>query len=81
LSSCYLTHVPTSPTFGFLNFGTAGSHTGSLFDWMAPSAPDAINLADVGFMVALLGIASAGAGVFALQPWFDRRFPGLSWLK
>ena len=43
-----------SPTFGFLNFGTAGSHTGGLFDWMAPSAPDAINLADVGFMAALL---------------------------
>lgn len=43
-----------SPTFGFLNFGTAGSHTGGLFDWMAPSAPDAINLADVGFMAVLL---------------------------
>ncbi len=43
-----------SPTYGFLNFGTAGSHTGFLFDWMAPSAPDAINFADVGFMAALL---------------------------
>ncbi|MFT7476280.1 MAG: thiosulfate dehydrogenase [quinone] large subunit, partial [Verrucomicrobiales bacterium] len=43
-----------SPTYGFLNFGTAGSHTGFLFDWMAPSAPDAINLADIGFMAALL---------------------------
>jgi thiosulfate dehydrogenase [quinone] large subunit len=42
-----------SPTFGFLNFATAGSHTGGLFDWMAPSAPDAINLADVGFMAVL----------------------------
>ncbi len=43
-----------SPTFGFLNFGTAGSHTGDLFDWMAPSAADSINLADIGFMAALL---------------------------
>lgn len=43
-----------SPTYGFLNFGTQGSHTGFLFDWMAPSAPDAINLADVGFMAVLL---------------------------
>jgi thiosulfate dehydrogenase [quinone] large subunit len=25
-----------------------------MFDWMAPSAPDSINLADVGFMLALL---------------------------
>ncbi len=43
-----------SPTYGFLNFATQGSHTGGLFDWMAPSAPDAINLADAGFMAALL---------------------------
>ena len=43
-----------SPTFGFLNFGTQASHTGFLFDWMAPSAPDAINFADIGFMLALL---------------------------
>jgi thiosulfate dehydrogenase [quinone] large subunit len=43
-----------SPTFGFLNFGTQASHTGGLFDWMAPSAPDAINFADIGFMLALL---------------------------
>lgn len=43
-----------SPTYGVLEFGTQGSHTGGLFAWMAPSAPDAINLADVGFMVALL---------------------------
>lgn len=43
-----------SPTYGFLTFATQGSHTGGLFDWMAPSAPDAINLADIGFMAALL---------------------------
>ncbi len=43
-----------SPTYGVLNFATQGSRTGDLFDWMAPSAPDAINLADVGFMAALL---------------------------
>lgn len=55
-----------SPTYGFLNFATQGSHTGGLFDWMAPSAPDAINLADVGFMAALLlgGVAlMLGIGV------------------
>jgi thiosulfate dehydrogenase [quinone] large subunit len=43
-----------SPTYGFLNFATEASHTGSWFDWMAPSAPDSINLADVLFMAALL---------------------------
>ncbi len=43
-----------SPTYGFLTFATAGSHTGFLFDWMAPAAPDAINLADVFFMLAML---------------------------
>ena len=43
-----------SPTYGFLTFGTEASHTGGLFSWMAPSAPDAINLADIGFMLALL---------------------------
>ncbi|MEM9565128.1 MAG: hypothetical protein AAGA93_21065 [Actinomycetota bacterium] len=43
-----------SPTYGYLNFATEGSHTGFLFDWMAPSAPDAINLADVLFMAVLL---------------------------
>ncbi len=43
-----------SPTYGYLNFATQGSHTGFLFDWMAPSAPDAINLADVLFMAVLL---------------------------
>jgi len=43
-----------SPTYGVLEFGTQGSHTGGLFSWMAPSGPDAINFADVGFMLALL---------------------------
>lgn len=43
-----------SPTYGFLNFATKASHTGGLFDWMAPSAPDSINLADILFMAALL---------------------------
>lgn len=43
-----------SPTYGFLNFATENSHTGFLFDWMAPSAPDSINVADVAFMAALL---------------------------
>lgn len=43
-----------SPTYGFLNFATQGSHTGSWFDWMAPTAPDAINFADVGFVAVLL---------------------------
>lgn len=55
-----------SPTFGFLTFGTEASHTGGLFSWMAPSAPDAINLADIGFMAALLlaGVALLlGVGV------------------
>jgi len=54
-----------SPTFGFLTFATEASHTGFLFDWMAPSAPDAINFADVLFMGALLGLGIAlMAGVF-----------------
>lgn len=60
-----------SPTYGFLNFGTAGSHTGGLFDWMAPSAPDSINLADIGFMLVLLfggvalmlGVATRSAAI------------------
>lgn len=43
-----------SPTYGFLEFGTEGSHTGFLFQWMAPSAPDSIGVADVFFMAALL---------------------------
>jgi thiosulfate dehydrogenase [quinone] large subunit len=45
-----------SPTYGFLTFATEGSHTGFLFDWMAPSSPDSINLADVLFMLSLLAI-------------------------
>lgn len=54
-----------SPTFGFLTFATEASHTGFLFDWMAPSAPDAINFADVLFMAALLCLGVAlMAGVF-----------------
>jgi thiosulfate dehydrogenase [quinone] large subunit len=66
-----------SPTFGFLNFGTEASHTGGLFDWMAPSAPDAINFADIGFMLALLlgglalmlgiGVRIAGIGAALLM--------------
>lgn len=43
-----------SPTYGYLTFATQGSHTGGLFDWMAPAAPDAINFADIGFMAVLL---------------------------
>jgi thiosulfate dehydrogenase [quinone] large subunit len=66
-----------SPTFGFLNFGTQASHTGGLFEWMAPSAPDAINFADVLFMLALLlgglalmlgiGVRIAGIGAALLM--------------
>lgn len=121
-----------SPTYGFLTFGTQGSHTGGLFDWMASSGPDSIGLADIGFMAALGlggialmtgigvriaavggallmafmflagdvwpdnnpinsshviemaafgGIAWVGAGRFALQGWFDRRFPGLKFIR
>lgn len=43
-----------SPTYGFLTFATEASHTGFLFDWMAPSAPDSINVVDIAFMAALL---------------------------
>jgi thiosulfate dehydrogenase [quinone] large subunit len=43
-----------SPTYGFLTFGTEGSHTGFLFEWMAPAGPESINAADVAFMAALL---------------------------
>lgn len=43
-----------SPTYGFLEFGTEGSHTGFLFQWMAPSGPDSINITDVLFMGGLL---------------------------
>ena len=55
-----------SPTYGFLNFATQGSHTGGWLDWMAPAAADAINIADVGFMLAMLlgGVAlMLGIGV------------------
>lgn len=55
-----------SPTYGFLTFATQGSHTGGLFDWMAPSAADSINFADVLFMLALLLLGVAlllGIGV------------------
>jgi thiosulfate dehydrogenase [quinone] large subunit len=48
-----------SPTYGFLTFGTAGSHTGGLFDWMASSSPTTIGVADVLFMAALLLIGVA----------------------
>ena len=55
-----------SPTYGFLTFGTQASHTGGWFHWMAPSAADAINFADIAFMAALLfgGVAlMLGIGV------------------
>lgn len=55
-----------SPTYGFLEFATQGSHTGFLFDWMASPGPDQIGLADIGFMTALLlgGVAlMLGIGV------------------
>jgi len=43
-----------SPTFGLLEFGTKGTHTGGLFTWMASSGPDTIGWADVSFMLAML---------------------------
>lgn len=43
-----------SPTYGVLEFGTEGSHTGFLFSWMASSGPDSIGFADIGFMLAML---------------------------
>jgi thiosulfate dehydrogenase [quinone] large subunit len=43
-----------SPTYGLLEFGTQGSHTGGLFRWMASSSPTTIGWADVLFMLALL---------------------------
>ena len=58
-----------SPTYGFSNFGTQASHTGFPFDWMAPSAPDSINFADVGFIVALLLLGVAlmlGVGCYCM---------------
>ncbi|WP_051062694.1 DoxX family protein [Ilumatobacter nonamiensis] len=42
-----------SPTYGLLEFGTQGSHTGGLFRWMASSGPDTIGIADILFMLAL----------------------------
>ena len=57
------------PTNSFLNFGTQASHTGFLFDWMAPSVPDSISFADVGFMVALLLLGVAlmlGVGCYCM---------------
>lgn len=43
-----------SPTYGLLEYGTRGSHTGGLFRWMASSGPTTIGFADVLFMLALL---------------------------
>ena len=43
-----------SPTYGLLEYGTKGSHTGGLFTWMASSGPTSIGWADVLFMLALL---------------------------
>ena len=48
-----------SPTWGFLNFGTGGSKTSGLVDWMAPSAPNAINYADVLYMLGMLSVGVA----------------------
>ena len=45
-----------APTFGFLEFGTQGSHAGDLFSWMAPASATSPNLADWLFMIALLAI-------------------------
>lgn len=55
-----------SPTYGLLEFGTQGSHTGGLFRWMASSGPTTIGIADILFMIALLlaGVAlMLGVGV------------------
>ena len=48
-----------APTYGFLTFGTEASHTGELFSWMAPSAPDQQTLTGWLFMLALLLIGMA----------------------
>jgi thiosulfate dehydrogenase [quinone] large subunit len=40
-----------------------------------------INSSHVIEMVAFLGIATVGAGRFALQPWFDRTFPRARWIR
>lgn len=43
-----------SPTWGFLNFGTGGSHTSGLVTWLATDAPNSIGLVDFLYMLALL---------------------------
>ena len=43
-----------SPTYGLLEYGTKGSHTGGRFTWMASSGPTSSGWADVLFMLALL---------------------------
>lgn len=45
-----------APTFGFLEFGTQGSHTGDLFSWMAPASATSPNPADWLFMISLFAI-------------------------
>lgn len=45
-----------APTYGFLEFGTEGSHTGDLFHWIAPASPTDPNLADWAFMAGLLAV-------------------------
>jgi thiosulfate dehydrogenase [quinone] large subunit len=40
-----------------------------------------INSSHIIEMVAFGGIATAGACRFALQPWVNKRFPSLRWLK
>lgn len=45
-----------SPTFRFLEFGTEQSHTGDLFEWLAPSSPTSPNIVDWVFMISLLAI-------------------------
>jgi len=44
-----------SPTFGFLTFGTAASHAGGMFEWLAPASATSPNATDWLFMAALLG--------------------------
>ncbi len=43
-----------SPTWGFLNFGTGGSKTAGLVDWLATDAPDAFGFGDLLYLAALL---------------------------
>ncbi|MEQ8718599.1 MAG: DoxX family protein [Acidimicrobiales bacterium] len=56
-----------SPTYGYLEFATRGSHTGDLFSWMASSGPSSIGFADIGFMAAL------GLGGIALMTGIGTR--------